>query len=69
MLSAAVFIARADLAFMLRQKETLLWIFVMPLLFFYFGAAAMAMPCGVLVLLMALDMSPAGAYVPMTPGS
>jgi ABC-2 type transport system permease protein len=36
MLSAAAFIARADLAFMLRQKETLLWIFVMPLLFFYF---------------------------------
>ncbi len=36
MLRAATFIARADLAFMLRQRETLLWVFVMPLLFFYF---------------------------------
>ena len=32
----AVFIARADLSFMLRQRETLLWVFLMPLLFFYF---------------------------------
>jgi ABC-2 type transport system permease protein len=36
MLRAAAFIARKDLAFMLRQRETLLWVFVMPLLFFYF---------------------------------
>ena len=32
----AAFIARADLSFMLRQRETLLWVFLMPLLFFYF---------------------------------
>ncbi len=31
-----LFIARTDLSFMLRQRETLLWVFVMPLLFFYF---------------------------------
>jgi ABC-2 type transport system permease protein len=36
MLSNAAFIARADLAFMLRQRETLLWLFLMPGLFFYF---------------------------------
>ncbi|MBN1204672.1 MAG: DUF1275 domain-containing protein [Myxococcaceae bacterium] len=40
-----------------------------PLLFFRFGTAAMAMPCGVLLLLLVLDMSPAGAYVPVTPSS
>ena len=33
---SAAFIARADLWFMLRQRETLLWVFAMPLLFFYF---------------------------------
>lgn len=33
---SAGFIARSDLAFMLRQRETLLWTFAMPLLFFYF---------------------------------
>src|SRR5687768_4582149 len=33
---SAAFIARADLGFMLRQRETLLWVFAMPLLFFYF---------------------------------
>ena len=33
---SALFIARTDLSFMLRQRETLLWVFVMPLLFFYF---------------------------------
>ena len=32
----AAFIARTDLWFMLRQRETLLWVFAMPLLFFYF---------------------------------
>lgn len=33
---SAAFIARTDLSFMLRQRETILWVFVMPLLFFYF---------------------------------
>ena len=32
---SAAFIARTDLWFMLRQRETLLWVFAMPLLFFY----------------------------------
>src|SRR5262245_25515355 len=32
----AAFIARTDLWFMVRQRETLLWVFAMPLLFFYF---------------------------------
>jgi ABC-type multidrug transport system permease subunit len=36
MLSHALFIARHDLRFMLRQRETLLWVFVMPVVFFYF---------------------------------
>jgi ABC-type multidrug transport system permease subunit len=36
MLRAAAVIIRADLSYMLRQRETLLWVFVMPLLFFYF---------------------------------
>ena len=35
-LRSAAFIARTDLWFMLRQRETLLWVFLMPLLFFYF---------------------------------
>ena len=35
-LRQALFIARADVWFMLRQRETLLWVFAMPLLFFYF---------------------------------
>ena len=33
---SAAFTARTDLWFMLRQRETLLWVFAMPLLFFYF---------------------------------
>ncbi len=33
---AAWFIARKDVAHMLRSRETLLWLFVMPILFFYF---------------------------------
>jgi ABC-type Na+ efflux pump permease subunit len=33
---AALFIARKDIAHMLRQRETSLWLFVMPILFFYF---------------------------------
>jgi ABC-2 type transport system permease protein len=36
MLSHALFIANHDLRFMLRQRETLLWVFVMPFVFFYF---------------------------------
>jgi ABC-type multidrug transport system permease subunit len=46
----AWFVARADLAAMLRQRETLLWVFVMPVVFFYFigtitgGAVAPGMP-------------------------
>lgn len=36
MWTSAAFIARKDLAYMLRQKETLLWVFAMPILFFYF---------------------------------
>ena len=36
MLSHALFIASHDLRFMLRQRETLLWVFVMPVVFFYF---------------------------------
>ncbi|MFQ5741142.1 MAG: ABC transporter permease [Acidobacteriota bacterium] len=36
MLRNAWFIARKDLLYMLRQRETLLWTFLMPVLFFYF---------------------------------
>jgi ABC-type multidrug transport system permease subunit len=36
MWSDASFIARRDLAYMLRQRDTLLWVFAMPVLFFYF---------------------------------
>jgi ABC-type Na+ efflux pump permease subunit len=36
MIRDALFIARKDLQFMLRQRETILWAFVMPLVFFYF---------------------------------
>ena len=32
----AFFIAAADLRMMLRQRETLLWVFLMPIVFFYF---------------------------------
>ena len=35
-LRAALFVARKDLAYMLRQKETLLWTFGMPPVFFFF---------------------------------
>ena len=35
-LRSAVFIARRDLAVMLWSRETMLWTFVMPILFFYF---------------------------------
>lgn len=33
---AAWFIARTEIAHQLRQRETILWVFVMPFLFFYF---------------------------------
>jgi len=36
MLKDAFFIARKDAQFMLLAKETLLWVFVMPIVFFYF---------------------------------
>jgi ABC-type Na+ efflux pump permease subunit len=36
MLRGASFIASADLSTMLRQRETLLWVFLMPIVFFYF---------------------------------
>ncbi len=36
LIRGARFIAARDLGFMLRQRETLLWTFVMPILFFYF---------------------------------
>jgi ABC-type Na+ efflux pump permease subunit len=36
MLRDAAFIATHDLRSLIRQKETLLWVFVMPVLFFYF---------------------------------
>jgi ABC-2 type transport system permease protein len=35
----AFFIARKDLRYMLRQRETLLWTFLMPIVFFYFIGA------------------------------
>lgn len=35
-LRQALFIAGRDLSVMLRQKETLLWVFLMPIVFFYF---------------------------------
>jgi ABC-2 type transport system permease protein len=36
MIRDASFIARKDLQYMLRAKETLLWVFIMPVIFFYF---------------------------------
>ena len=36
MLKSAWFIARRDVAYLLGRKETILWVFVMPLVFFYF---------------------------------
>lgn len=36
MLKNAWFIATRDVAYMLRQKETILWVFIMPFVFFYF---------------------------------
>lgn len=36
MLKSAWFIARRDVAYLLARKETMLWVFVMPIVFFYF---------------------------------
>jgi ABC-type Na+ efflux pump permease subunit len=36
MLQAAWFIARKDVQYMLRGRETMLWLFIMPVVFFYF---------------------------------
>ena len=36
MLRQSVFVGRKDLQYMLRARETLMWTFVMPILFFYF---------------------------------
>ncbi|MCH7548360.1 MAG: hypothetical protein IH969_02290, partial [Candidatus Krumholzibacteriota bacterium] len=36
MLRDTLFVARKDLKFMLRERETLFWVFVMPVVFFYF---------------------------------
>ena len=36
MLRDAWFIARKDVQYLLRQRETLLWTFLMPIVFFYF---------------------------------
>ena len=36
MLRQVLFVARKDLKFLLRAKETLLWVFAMPILFFWF---------------------------------
>ncbi len=36
MLRAAWFIARKDVQYMLRERETLLWTFIMPIIFFFF---------------------------------
>jgi ABC-2 type transport system permease protein len=36
MLRSAFFLARKDVQYMLRERETLLWIFIMPVVFFFF---------------------------------
>ena len=36
MLRPILFLARTDVHYMLRQRETLLWTFVMPVIFMYF---------------------------------
>ncbi len=36
MLRAAWFVARADAGYMLSRRETILWVFLMPIVFFYF---------------------------------
>ncbi|CAN5307415.1 N/A [soil metagenome] len=36
MLQPAWFIARKDLQYILRERETILWLFIMPIVFFYF---------------------------------
>src|SRR5947207_2629744 len=41
-LRSAWFIARADVGRMLRQRETALWVFAMPIVYFYFVGTVMA---------------------------
>ena len=36
MFRSILFLARTDLRYMLKQRETLLWTFVMPVIFMYF---------------------------------
>ncbi len=36
MIKDALFIAGKDIKFMLRAKETILWVFIMPIVFFFF---------------------------------
>ena len=36
MLKSALFLARKDVQYMLRERETILWIFIMPVVFFFF---------------------------------
>ena len=36
MLRDTLFVARKDLKFMLKERETLFWVFIMPIVFFYF---------------------------------
>jgi len=43
-----LFVARKDLKYMLRAKETLLWVFLMPIVFFYFiGRSPGVLPAAV----------------------
>ena len=35
-MTGAWFVARKDVAYMLSRRETILWVFVMPIVFFYF---------------------------------
>ena len=35
-MTGAWFVARKDVAYMLSRRETMLWVFVMPIVFFYF---------------------------------
>ena len=36
MLPAAWFIARKDVQYIVRERESILWLFIMPIVFFYF---------------------------------
>src|SRR5580765_6338604 len=45
-LRGAWFVARNDVAHVLRKRETILWVFVMPVLFFYFIGTVTGGPIG-----------------------